>query len=294
MLLPPQPDSGKGQLAELADGVRLARGNHVVVGGVLLEHQPHRFHVVAGKAPVTLGVEVPQVQLVLPASRDPGRRAGDLPGHELLAAPRALMVEENAAGSVKAVALSVVDRLPVSKSLRTPVGAAGVKRSRLILRRRARHPAEHLRGRRLIEAGVRGVPTDRVQQPQRPQSGHVGRVFLLLKRVANVALGGKVVDLARLNIVDDPRNAPAVGHVAAVKSDGWQMGNPAAGVARGTPHDPVDVVALGEEQVGQIAAVLAGDAGNECAWHGQPFFAAIRAASRFVRYWRTSVLAVGE
>ena len=34
-----------------------------VVGLVVLEHQPHRFHVVAGETPVTLGVEVAEAQL---------------------------------------------------------------------------------------------------------------------------------------------------------------------------------------------------------------------------------------
>ena len=36
----------------------------VVVGLVLLEHQPHRLDVVAGEAPVALGVEVAERQLV--------------------------------------------------------------------------------------------------------------------------------------------------------------------------------------------------------------------------------------
>ena len=68
-LVPPvEPSPGERDLAQLAHAVRLAGRDHVVVGLVLLEHQPHRLDVVAGEAPVALGVEVAQ-----PRARPPGR-----------------------------------------------------------------------------------------------------------------------------------------------------------------------------------------------------------------------------
>ena len=45
--------------------MRLTRRHDVVVRPVLLEHQPHRPDVVGGVAPVLLGVEVAEGQLVL-------------------------------------------------------------------------------------------------------------------------------------------------------------------------------------------------------------------------------------
>ena len=42
-----------------------AGGDHIVVGLVLLQHQPHRFDIVAGVSPVALGVDVAQPQLRL-------------------------------------------------------------------------------------------------------------------------------------------------------------------------------------------------------------------------------------
>ena len=58
VLLGVEPDVREGDVDELAHRVRLAGGDHVVVGLVLLEHQPHRLDVVLGVAPVALGVEV--------------------------------------------------------------------------------------------------------------------------------------------------------------------------------------------------------------------------------------------
>ena len=59
-------------LAELAHRVGLAGRDDVVVGLVLLQHQPHGLDVVAGEAPVALGVEVAEPQLVGQAELDPG------------------------------------------------------------------------------------------------------------------------------------------------------------------------------------------------------------------------------
>jgi hypothetical protein len=57
---------------ELADAVRLAGRDDVVLRLVVLKHQPHRLNVVARVAPVALRIEVPQQQLVLQAQLDRG------------------------------------------------------------------------------------------------------------------------------------------------------------------------------------------------------------------------------
>ena len=69
MFLPVEPGVFEGDVAELAHRVRLTRGDHGVVGLVVLEDVPHRLQVVAGEASVTLGVEVAEVHLVLLAGR---------------------------------------------------------------------------------------------------------------------------------------------------------------------------------------------------------------------------------
>jgi len=47
----------------------------------------------------------------------------------------------------------------------------------------------------------------------------------------------------------------------------------AAGVeGAGAADKAVDLVALGEEQFCEVASVLAGDAGDQCALHGDLFF----------------------
>jgi len=139
-----EPQPAEGQVTELADGHAFAGRNDVVVGLLLLKHQPHRPHVVAGKTPVTLRVEIAEVELVLQAELDAGGGPGDLSGHERLAAPRAFVVEQDPARRVQAVALAVVDREPVGTHLGDTVGAARVEWRRLPLGCLG-HLAEHLR-----------------------------------------------------------------------------------------------------------------------------------------------------
>jgi hypothetical protein len=83
VLLPVEPHPREGDLHQLAHRVGLAGGDHVVVGLGLLEHQPHGLDVVAGEAPVALGVEVAEPQLAREPQRDPRHAVGDLAGHEL-------------------------------------------------------------------------------------------------------------------------------------------------------------------------------------------------------------------
>src|SRR5262249_18018887 len=50
----------ESDLDELLNAVRLAGTDHIVVWLLLLEHEPHRPHIIAGKPPVALGLKVAQ------------------------------------------------------------------------------------------------------------------------------------------------------------------------------------------------------------------------------------------
>ncbi len=86
MLLPVEVDPVEGRHAEVAHGHRVAGGQDVVVAGVGLQHPPHALDVLLGVAPVADRVEVPEVERLLQAGLDAGDCAGDLAGHEGLAA----------------------------------------------------------------------------------------------------------------------------------------------------------------------------------------------------------------
>ena len=60
VLFPVQVSVGEGGFEEFLDGVGLAGCDHVVGGGVLLEHEPHGFDVFFGIAPVAFRGEVAQ------------------------------------------------------------------------------------------------------------------------------------------------------------------------------------------------------------------------------------------
>ena len=81
--LPVQAGLVERDLDAAADGVGLAGGDHEVVGLVVLEHQPHRLDVVLRVAPVALGVEVAERQLVALAELDRRGVPGDLARDEL-------------------------------------------------------------------------------------------------------------------------------------------------------------------------------------------------------------------
>src|SRR6188768_1486054 len=51
------------QFAEFTYTVGVPRSNYIVVGFGLLQHQMHSFDVIAGMAPITSRIQIPQCQL---------------------------------------------------------------------------------------------------------------------------------------------------------------------------------------------------------------------------------------
>ena len=242
--------------------------DHVVVGLVLLQHQPHRAHVVAGEAPVALRVEVAQAQLAREPELDARHAVGDLARHELEAAPRRLVVEEDAADRVHAVALAVVDRDPVAVGLRDAVGAARVER-RLLGLRHLLHLAEHLRRGRLVEADRRVDVADRLEHARDADGGELGGQHRLRPRGRHEALRGEVVDLVRLRGAQRLLQRGLVEQVGLQQLDAArQVRDALERLGARAAHDAVDLVALVEQQLGEVRAVLAGDSGDERAAGG--------------------------
>jgi len=79
-----------------------------------------------------------------------------------------------------------------------------------------------------------------------------------------VALGREVVDLVGLDRLQRPRQAVLVDEVAVVQRELVADVVDAPGVERaGAADEAVDLVSLLEEQLREVAAVLAGDSGDQ-------------------------------
>src|SRR5208283_4645730 len=105
----------------------LAGGNNVVIGLLLLEHQPHGPDVISGETPVTLRFQIAHHQTFLQALLYPRGTESNLPGHEGLTPARALVIEEDPRTCKQAVGFPVVDGLPVSVELGAGIRTAGMK-----------------------------------------------------------------------------------------------------------------------------------------------------------------------
>src|ERR1700722_4540843 len=216
MVLPFQFEAIENHLEKFLHRMSLAGGNYVVVGLILLQHQPHRLDVVAGESPIAARVQVSERQLLLDAHFDPRRAARDLARHEVLAAPWRLVIEEYPVACEQLVGLAIVDRLPVSVDLGARVRTARMKRRGLALRI-LRYLAEHLRRARLVK--LRRSPAtfvviaQRLEQSQRPQADHIGSVFRLIERDTHVRLCREIVNLVGTHLLD---NSPKAGAEVAV------------------------------------------------------------------------------
>src|SRR5580700_8606709 len=106
-------DAGERLFDEFAHRMRFACRQHKIVGIVLLHDPPHAFDIVAGMAPIALGIEVAEEQRRLLAELDGRHRAGDLARHEGLAADRAFVIEQDAVRGMHAVGFAIIHGDPV-------------------------------------------------------------------------------------------------------------------------------------------------------------------------------------
>ena len=191
----------------------------VIVGLLLLQHQPLRAHVVARMAPVAQRVEIAQVQAVVEAGFDAREAARDLARNERLAAKGTLVIEQDAVAGVEAVRLAEVHRYPICVDLRGRVRRTRVERRSLALWA-FDDLAEHLRARGLIEPRLGGeaADPDRLEQAQRSHGVCIRGVFGCFERHGDVALRREVVDLLGPDRLHDADEIRRVREVAIVKN----------------------------------------------------------------------------
>src|SRR5258706_10000937 len=101
-------DMGEGALNEFAHRMRLARGQHEIVGLWLLHHPPHAARVILGVAPVAARIEIAEIEARLAPLRHPRHGAGDLSGDEGFAPAWPLMAVQNPVGGVEGISFTVI------------------------------------------------------------------------------------------------------------------------------------------------------------------------------------------
>jgi hypothetical protein len=180
------------------------------------------------------------------------------------------VVEEDAAGGVQVVGLAVVDRDPVPVHLGDAVRRPRVERRGLALRR-LDDLAEHLARRRLVEADRRVDDADGVEHAGHADGGELAGQHRLLPGRGHERLGREVVDLLGLVLLEDGQDRHLVQQVAVHEGDAVLEVADALPVDRARAPDHAEhLVALGEQQLGEVRPVLPGDTGDESSLgHGQ-------------------------
>jgi hypothetical protein len=235
---------------EVADRVRRPRSDHVVARLVLLQHQPHRPHVVAGVSPVAARVQVAEHELLLEAKRDPRGAMGDLSRHELERTPRRLVVVEDPRAGEEPVAAAVRADDEVGVRLRDAVRRERREGSLLGLRRLERL-AEDLARRGLVEARLGRADPDRFEDRRRAHRGELGCLDGLVPGHGHERGGREVVHLVRPGFLDELEQRGLVEEIGGDEADASLDRAEVLVVRARVADDAVDVVALSEQELGQ-------------------------------------------
>ena len=243
-------NNGEGTLDELANGVGLSGGQDVVIGLLLLKHAPHTLNVVAGMAPITLGVDVSEVEALVNSLVDAGDGGGNLAGDEGTATAGTLVVKEDAVGNVHAVGLTVVDKDPEGVLLGNGVGRAGVEGGGLGLRDLLNLSVK-LGGGGLVEADLllHAASADGIEHTEDTNAVGVSGVLGHIEGNLDVGHGTEVVDFGGADLGDDGDQVGGIAEIAVVKEEldaGGvtvlvEMVNAAGVEGRRTTDDAVDL-----------------------------------------------------
>ncbi|CAN0919023.1 hypothetical protein LINGRAHAP2_LOCUS31213 [Linum grandiflorum] len=145
------------------------------------------------------------------------------------------------------------------------------------LRLGRRSGSEHLGRSSLVvpdvrPASVQDVRSDCFQKAEGSRGHHVGGVVRDLEGDGDVRLSGEVVDFVRANGVEPAAEGGGVGEISVMELHPGLVGVVGVDVdvvdslsveVGGPPDEAVNLVALVEEELGEVGAVLAGDSGDQ-------------------------------
>jgi hypothetical protein len=175
------------------------------------------------------------------------------------------MVEQDARAGKESVALAVVDGNVVAIHLCDTVGAARVKRGALGLRRLP-HLAEHLARGGLVEADPGIDEADGVEQARHAERGELRGEHGLGPRGRHEGLRREIVDFLGSAVLEYPDQRELVKEVGLLHDEPRQQVLDALEVVLARPpHHADDGVALLQQKLGEVGAVLARDPRNQCA-----------------------------
>ena len=193
----------------------VCRQNEIVSRG-FLHDSPHSLDVLRRVAPVAFGIEIAKEKLLLQSQLNRCDRSSDFSGHKGLAASRTFVVEKDAIAGRKPVTLAVVHRRPIREHLGDAIWTARPERRRFRLRDLLHFP-EHFAARGLVKLRANSRLPNRFQDSDRPDAGDIGRIFRDVEADANMALRAKMINLIRLQFVNQLHQIHRIGEIAVVQ-----------------------------------------------------------------------------
>src|SRR6266545_2350166 len=178
-----------------------AGGDHIIVGLVLLQHQPHRFNVFFGVTLIALSVKIAKIKILLQARLDARSSSGYFSGNKRFAAAWAFMVEEYAAASEHVVRLAIVHCDRVGIQLGCTVGTTWIERRCLALRCLA-DSAKHFGATGLIKLRFDTRLANSLENANSAEAGHVARVFRNIKTHTHMTLRSELINFFWLYAIE--------------------------------------------------------------------------------------------
>src|SRR3989338_9367160 len=124
----------KSLFYKLSHRMRLVSRNHIVIRPFFLKHQPHRLDIILRITPISLSIQISQIEFILESHFNPSDGHRYLTSHESLTPPGGLVIKKDPVTSEHAISFSIIHGCPVGKKLGYRVGTDRLKRCFFVLR----------------------------------------------------------------------------------------------------------------------------------------------------------------
>ena len=111
------PDFSEGQFNKFAHRMAFASCKNIITGFGLLQNEPHSLGIIARMPPITLRIQITNIETILFPQMDGGDRLRDFTRYESLATPWSLMVEQDTVRRMKTVSFAIIDGDPIGIEL---------------------------------------------------------------------------------------------------------------------------------------------------------------------------------
>lgn len=265
---------------KLTNRIRLTRSKDKICRCMVLEHEPHTFHIVLRMSPVSLRIEVSNIQFLQKSQMNLCDCTSNLACDECLTSDWRFVIKKESVRRKHSITFSIIYRNPIRIQLSHSIWASWMKRRKLSISSLwhiVSYTPEHFWGRCLIKTSLlfQAVYSYRFEKAKCAKSINIRSILWHFEAHFYVRLSREIIYLIWLYICNQLYQIPRISEVTIVK---LEVNSSFMGILIEmidstriewwrSSLDTMYFISLREKQFSKIRSVLSSNSCDKCFFH---------------------------